>query len=126
MLLGAPTGSGKTISAELAMLRAWRAHPGGKVIYIAPLKVHLLTDKRRVLSAQFQEMSHPPIAVQVVSWVSWGKIVDLCALQTCKFSAPVRVKVFDTSIQRPWRLQGYLTQKVCGWTDALLTCKLPA
>ena len=39
VLLGAPTGSGKTISAELAMLRAWRAHPGGKVIYIAPLKV---------------------------------------------------------------------------------------
>ena len=39
VLLGAPTGSGKTISAELAMLRAFRAHPGGKVIYIAPLKV---------------------------------------------------------------------------------------
>lgn len=38
MLLGAPTGSGKTISAELAMLREFRAHPGMKVIYIAPLK----------------------------------------------------------------------------------------
>ncbi len=39
VLLGAPTGSGKTISAELAMLRAFSAHPGAKVIYIAPLKV---------------------------------------------------------------------------------------
>ena len=39
VLLGAPTGSGKTISAELAMLRVFRAHPGMKVIYIAPLKV---------------------------------------------------------------------------------------
>ena len=38
VLLGAPTGSGKTISAELAMLRVFRAHPGMKVIYIAPLK----------------------------------------------------------------------------------------
>ena len=38
VLLGAPTGSGKTISAELAMLAAFRDHPGGKVIYIAPLK----------------------------------------------------------------------------------------
>lgn len=38
VLLGAPTGSGKTISAELAMLRVFRAHPGKKVIYIAPLK----------------------------------------------------------------------------------------
>ncbi len=39
VLMGAPTGSGKTISAELAMLRVFRAHPGMKVIYIAPLKV---------------------------------------------------------------------------------------
>ncbi|CAK0786311.1 hypothetical protein CVIRNUC_009524 [Coccomyxa viridis] len=38
VLLGAPTGSGKTISAELSMLRVFRAHPGMKVIYIAPLK----------------------------------------------------------------------------------------
>ena len=37
VLMGAPTGSGKTISAELAMLRVFRAHPGMKVIYIAPL-----------------------------------------------------------------------------------------
>ncbi|KAK9868384.1 hypothetical protein WJX84_004044 [Apatococcus fuscideae] len=37
-LLGAPTGSGKTIVAELAMLRVFREHPGQKVIYIAPLK----------------------------------------------------------------------------------------
>jgi len=39
VLMGAPTGSGKTISAELAMLRVFRAHPGMKVIYIAPLTV---------------------------------------------------------------------------------------
>ncbi|GJP66452.1 hypothetical protein CLOP_g23384 [Closterium sp. NIES-67] len=38
VLLGAPTGSGKTISAELAMLRLFRTQPGMKVIYIAPLK----------------------------------------------------------------------------------------
>ena len=30
VLLGAPTGSGKTISAELAMLRLFTAHPGRK------------------------------------------------------------------------------------------------
>ena len=38
VLLGAPTGSGKTISAELTILRAFAAHPGQKIIYIAPLK----------------------------------------------------------------------------------------
>ncbi|XP_028753755.1 DExH-box ATP-dependent RNA helicase DExH14 [Neltuma alba] len=38
ILLGAPTGSGKTISAELAMLRLFSTQPDMKVIYIAPLK----------------------------------------------------------------------------------------
>lgn len=31
VLLGAPTGSGKTISAELCMLRLFSEHPGQKV-----------------------------------------------------------------------------------------------
>ncbi|KDD72130.1 hypothetical protein H632_c3816p0, partial [Helicosporidium sp. ATCC 50920] len=37
-LVGAPTGSGKTFFAELAMLRLFRARPGSKVVYVAPLK----------------------------------------------------------------------------------------
>ena len=36
--MGAPTGSGKTIMSELAILRLFDKHPGAKVIYIAPLK----------------------------------------------------------------------------------------
>lgn len=38
VLLGAPTGSGKTISSELAMLHLFNTQPEMKVIYIAPLK----------------------------------------------------------------------------------------
>ena len=38
VLLGAPTGSGKTIVAELALLRMKRLHPNGICVYIAPLK----------------------------------------------------------------------------------------
>jgi len=38
VLVGAPTGSGKTVTAELALLRLLRAHPGQKAVYIAPLK----------------------------------------------------------------------------------------
>jgi len=38
ILLGAPTGSGKTISAEICIHRLFRKYPGKKVIYIAPLK----------------------------------------------------------------------------------------
>lgn len=38
VLLGAPTGSGKTIAAEIAIFRVFRTYPKGKVVYIAPLK----------------------------------------------------------------------------------------
>ena len=38
VLLGAPTGSGKTIIAEIAMLRVFRDRPQAKVVYIAPMK----------------------------------------------------------------------------------------
>eukprot|EP00985_Skeletonema_marinoi_P014942 scaffold7635_cov131-Skeletonema_marinoi.AAC.12 len=38
VLLGAPTGSGKTIVAELALLRMKKQNPKAKCVYIAPLK----------------------------------------------------------------------------------------
>lgn len=38
VLLGAPTGSGKTIAAEIAMFRVFDNYPKAKVVYIAPLK----------------------------------------------------------------------------------------
>ncbi|CAH1400990.1 unnamed protein product [Nezara viridula] len=38
VLVGAPTGSGKTIMAEIAMFRVFRKYPGCKVVYVAPLK----------------------------------------------------------------------------------------
>lgn len=38
VLLGSPTGSGKTVAAELAMWWAFRGRPGSKVVYIAPMK----------------------------------------------------------------------------------------
>ena len=37
-LVGAPTGSGKTVCSELAMLRVFNEYKDGKVVYIAPLK----------------------------------------------------------------------------------------
>jgi|Transcript_13220 activating signal cointegrator complex subunit 3 len=36
--MGAPTGSGKTVTAEIAMFRQFNENPNKKVIYIAPLK----------------------------------------------------------------------------------------
>lgn len=55
VLLGAPTGSGKTISAELAMLRLFNTQPDMKVIYIAPLKAIVrerMSDWRKRLVSQ--------------------------------------------------------------------------
>lgn len=46
ILLGAPTGSGKTMVAELAIFRVFREHPDTKVVYIAPLKALV---KERIL-----------------------------------------------------------------------------
>jgi activating signal cointegrator complex subunit 3 len=37
-LIGAPTGSGKTIIAELAILRILKTQPQAKIVYVAPLK----------------------------------------------------------------------------------------
>lgn len=38
VLLGAPTGSGKTVCAELALLRHWSKGNGGRAVYIAPFQ----------------------------------------------------------------------------------------
>lgn len=38
VLLGSPTGSGKTVACELAIWAAFRDFPGCKVVYIAPMK----------------------------------------------------------------------------------------
>ena len=53
VLLGAPTGSGKTVCAELAMFRAFNNYPKTKVVYIAPLKALVrerIMDWRKKLS----------------------------------------------------------------------------
>lgn len=55
VLLGSPTGSGKTVAAELAMWWAFREKPGSKVVYIAPMKALVrerVQDWGRRLTAQ--------------------------------------------------------------------------
>ncbi|ANZ73177.1 BA75_01270T0 [Komagataella pastoris] len=38
VFIGSPTGSGKTVVAELAIWHAFKEFPGSKVVYIAPMK----------------------------------------------------------------------------------------
>ncbi len=36
IFIGAPTGSGKTVSAEFAILRMFSANPDGRCVYVTP------------------------------------------------------------------------------------------
>lgn len=38
VFVGSPTGSGKTVVAELAIWHAFKEYPGSKVVYVAPMK----------------------------------------------------------------------------------------
>ena len=59
VLIGAATGSGKTIMSELAMLRVFRDTPADKIIYIAPLKAlakeRIIDWKRRLQEGSLQK-----------------------------------------------------------------------
>ena len=55
ILIGAPTGSGKTITGELALLKLLKDSPGKKAVYIAPLKAlarERLSDWQRKLGGK--------------------------------------------------------------------------
>ncbi|CAF4635325.1 unnamed protein product, partial [Rotaria sp. Silwood2] len=53
-LLGAPTGSGKTVAAEIAMFRVFNKYPDMKCVYIAPLKA-LVRERIQDWKVRFEE-----------------------------------------------------------------------
>ncbi|KAK2197760.1 bifunctional C2 domain superfamily/Helicase [Babesia duncani] len=55
MLVGAPTGSGKTVAAELGIFRLFNTRPNQKAVYIAPLKA-LAYERLRDWSIRFGGM----------------------------------------------------------------------
>ncbi|XP_044008422.1 activating signal cointegrator 1 complex subunit 3, partial [Aphidius gifuensis] len=54
VLLGAPTGSGKTIAAEIAIFRVFNHYPNTKIVYIAPLKA-LVRERIKDWKIKFQD-----------------------------------------------------------------------
>ena len=62
VLLGAPTGSGKTIVAEIALLRMKRIEPKSKCVYIAPLK----SLARERLKEWKKRLGHEPLKWKVL------------------------------------------------------------
>ncbi|CDW55867.1 activating signal cointegrator 1 complex subunit [Trichuris trichiura] len=55
VLVGAPTGSGKTIAAELAILRVFSKTPNLKCVYIAPLKA-LVRERMKDWTVRLEQM----------------------------------------------------------------------
>lgn len=102
VLLGAPTGSGKTISAELAMFRLFNTQPDMKVIYIAPLKALVrerMNDWRRRLVKQ--------LGKEMVE-MTGDYTPDLMAL----LSADIIISTPEKwdGISRNWHTRSYVTK----------------
>ncbi|GMJ00040.1 hypothetical protein like AT5G61140 [Hibiscus trionum] len=102
VLLGAPTGSGKTISAELAMLHLFNTQPDMKVIYIAPLKAivreRMHDWKKRLVSQLGKEMVE----------MTGDYTPDLMAL----LSADIIISTPEKwdGISRNWHSRSYVTK----------------
>lgn len=103
VLLGAPTGSGKTIAAEIAMFRVFRDQPDCKVVYIAPMKALV---RERVLDWKVRIEKHlrKPV-VELTGDVS----PDIRSIQAASVIITTPEK-WD-GISRSWQTRSYV-QKV--------------
>ena len=100
VLIGAPTGSGKTVCAELAILSALNTYPDLKVVYIAPLKALVKeriydwgSDMNRILGVNVVELTGETAP-------------DLQSLSKANLIVATPEK-FD-SITRLWKSKGYI------------------
>ena len=103
MLIGAPTGSGKTIMSEFAMLRVFKNQPQSKIIYIAPLKA-LAKERIQDWKRRLQE---GPIA-KVVLELTGDVTPDLKALKNADVLITTPEK-WD-GISRNWQHRSYVQQ----------------
>lgn len=124
VLLGAPTGSGKTMAAEMAVMRVWeederrRARTqrnasssssshvgwgGSKVVYIAPLKA-LVKERLRDWGTRFAALPTPRTVVEL----SGEATPDVRALAQADVLCTTPEK-WD-GVSRSWQVRRYVTQ----------------
>ncbi|EER28537.1 activating signal cointegrator 1 complex subunit, putative [Coccidioides posadasii C735 delta SOWgp] len=102
VLLGSPTGSGKTVAAELAMWWAFREKPGSKVVYIAPMKALVrerVQDWRRRLAM--------PLGLKLVE-LTGDNTPDTRTIRNADIIITTPEK-WD-GISRSWQTRGYVRQ----------------
>ncbi|ELP91076.1 activating signal cointegrator 1 complex subunit 3, helc1, putative, partial [Entamoeba invadens IP1] len=102
IIVGAPTGSGKTVAAELCMLKVFRDTPSKKVVYVAPMKA-LVKEKLKDWRGKLKQMKK--------------EIVELTGDFTPDSSAILKADVILTTpekwdgVTRLWMKKSYI-QKV--------------
>ncbi|CCW61896.1 unnamed protein product [Phytomonas sp. EM1] len=100
VFLGAPTGSGKTISAELAILRVFDNFRSGKVVYIAPLKA-LVKERLRDWQRRMRLIGRSVVEL------SGDATPDIIALAKADILCTTPEK-WD-GISRNWQVRSYVT-----------------
>ena len=102
VFVGAPTGSGKTVCAEFAILRHWNNPEAGKAIYIAPFQE--LVDSRY---ADWQDRLSPLQGGKVVSTLTGETTADLRILERSDLvlATPTQWDVLSRQWQRRKNVQ---------------------
>ena len=100
VLLGSPTGSGKTVAAELAMWWAFRERPGSKVVYIAPMKA-LVRERIKDWGARLAR----PLGLKMVE-LTGDNTPDTRTIQDADVIITTPEK-WD-GISRSWQTRGYV------------------
>ncbi|KAK4043400.1 Sec63 Brl domain-containing protein [Parachaetomium inaequale] len=100
VLLGSPTGSGKTVAAELAMWWAFRERPGSKVVYIAPMKA-LVRERVKDWGARLAR----PLGLKLVE-LTGDNTPDTRTIQDADIIITTPEK-WD-GISRSWQTRGYV------------------
>ncbi|RYP91232.1 hypothetical protein DL770_002624 [Monosporascus sp. CRB-9-2] len=102
VLLGSPTGSGKTVAAELAMWWAFRERPGSKVVYIAPMKA-LVRERVKDWGARLAR----PLGLKLVE-LTGDNTPDTRTIKNADIIITTPEK-WD-GISRSWQTRGYVRQ----------------
>ena len=100
VLLGSPTGSGKTVAAELAMWWAFKSSPGSKVVYIAPMKA-LVRERLRDWGSRLAQ----PMGLSLVE-LTGDTTPDAGAVENADVIVTTPEK-WD-GISRSWQSRGYV------------------